>query len=72
MKLLSTKFQLPSSSGSGVRRGRKVPKWAKTHKLLYIRCRQAGPFFGKKFRGGGDGATFALASALIIFGELGL
>ena len=32
VKLFSTKFQPPSSSGSGVRRGRKVPKWAKTVK----------------------------------------
>jgi hypothetical protein len=65
VKLLSTKFQPPSSSGSGVRRGRKVPKWAKTVKLLYLRCWQAGPLFREKFLGGWDGVTFALASAVI-------
>ena len=64
VKLLSTKFQPPSSSGSGVRRGQKVPKWAKTSKLLYLRCWQAGPLFWEKFLGGWDGATFALASAV--------
>ena len=66
VKLLSTKFQPPSSSGSGVRRGRKVPKWAKTSKLLYLRCWQAGPLFQEKFLGGWDGVTFALASAVTI------
>ena len=65
VKLLSTKFQPPSSSGSGVRRGQKVPKWAKSSKLLYLRCWQAGPLFQEKFLGGWDGATFALASAVI-------
>eukprot|EP00116_Pleurobrachia_bachei_P007791 sb/3468053/ len=63
-KLLSTKFQLPSSSGSGVMACQKVPKWAKSIHFLYIRCEQAG-CVGGGFRGM-DGATFALASAVIV------
>ena len=54
VKLLSTKFQLSISSGSGVTRGWKVSKWPKTSKLLYAVGKRAH-FFGKSFEGDGMG-----------------